>query len=267
MPPGLRITFVSVVVTLLLSLPAVPAPAQTAQQERVAASFVLALGRTPSPAELEEWSTPDAPTLADLIARHRKRLQDAAAARGAVGARAVQDALGAAPGGDRGAAAPAESTYAELVQWHLERLAGNADEYGQVVHRAYRLVLQRDAYDVEIRYWAQRRPLSFVLLAGCVDDWARRNQPGLMATTGVAAVSINSRYLSTVRLSPAVAREARAALGIAPAGSAALASATGRFVLAPGAADLVSVGGIHFAAAGAPERPVGAPQIRDRGPN
>jgi hypothetical protein len=62
---------------------------------------------------------------------------------------------------------------------------------------------------------------------------------------------VNSAYLATVRLSPAVAAEARAAAGLVPTGDAALASATGRNLVAPGADRVASVGGIHFIAAGA----------------
>jgi hypothetical protein len=136
------------------------------------------------------------------------------------------------------------------VQRHIQRLGGNPVEYEQVMHRAYRLHLERDAYAVELDYWRARPALSFVLLAGCVENWARRNQPGLMATAGVPSVSVNSHYLAAVRLSSAVAAEARAAAGLPPPGDAALAAALGRHVVAPGAATIASVGGIHFAAAG-----------------
>jgi hypothetical protein len=137
------------------------------------------------------------------------------------------------------------------MQRHLEWLSAHPEEYQMVVGRAYRLVLRRDAYAVEVDYWKRQPVLSFALLAGCIDDWARRNQPGLTATTGVAAVSLNSAYLATVRLSPAVAREARAAAGLTSRRDAALAAAAGRAVVAPGAGEVASVGGIPFAAAGA----------------
>ncbi len=88
---------------------------------------------------------------------------------------------------------------------------------------------------------------SFALLAACIDDWARRNQPGLTVTSGPAAVNVNSPYLATVRLSPALAAELRAASGFQRPAKPAL----GYHVVAPGAEAVESVGGIHFAAAGA----------------
>ena len=232
------------------SLP--PAPhAQSAQDdERIAASFVLALGRTPAAADVEQWAKDGPRSVADLIGRHREALRHDAAAGREVAVKAGQDAFGRAPDEDEIRRLSVGEIYSEIVQRHVRQLAGDRAEYERVVHRAYRLHLQRDAYAVEIDYWKARPATSFVLLAACVENWARRNQPGLMATAGVPSVSVNSLYLAAVRLSPAVAAEARAAAGLPPA-DAAFGAALGRHVVAPGAAAIASVGGIHFAAAGA----------------
>lgn len=235
-----------------LACPSATARAQSADQEqRIAASFVLALGRIPTAVEVEGWAKQPPLPIADLIARHRRQLQGDAASERAVIVRAGQDAFGLAPGEDVIKSSSGGGTYSDLMQRHIGWLAGHPADYVQVMHRAYRLLLQRDAYSVEIDYWKGRPALSFALLAGCIEDWARRNRPGLMATTGVAAVSVNSEYLATVRLSPAVAAEARAATGLVPAGDPAMASAAGRHAVAPGAANLVSVGAVYFTAAGA----------------
>lgn len=239
------------VVAGVLAWPAASALAQSAaQQERIAASFVLALGRTPTPAEAEAWAKQEPLSLALLVTRHRERLRADAAAERAVIVKAGQDAFGVPPGEDDVKKLSGAGTYTDLVQRHLAWLAGHPDDYEQVVQRAYRRTLQRDAYSVEIDYWRRQPSLSFALLAGCIEDWARRNRPGLMATTGVASVSVNSEYLETVRVSPAVATEARAAAGLtSPAETSPAAGA--RRVVAPGAGAVASVGGIHFVAAGA----------------
>ena len=231
-----------------LLAPSVPALAQPElQQERVTASFVLALGRTPTGAEDGAWAKDAPKPVADLLVLHRRNLEADPAAARAVAARASWDALGRAP--VEGEVSGTE-TYVEVVKQHLARLAERPAEYEQVLHRAYRLVLKRDPYDVEIAYWKRQPVLSYALLAGCIDNWGRRNQPGLMFTTGVATVSINSPYLVTVRLSPAVAAEARMAAGLAPEGGRAAALARARNIVAPGAAEVTSDGGINFAAAG-----------------
>lgn len=83
-----------------------------------------------------------------------------------------------------------------------------------------------------------------LLLVGCIEDWARRNQPGLMLTAGTTAASVSCVYLRTRRLSPAVAEEAREAAGLEPPEGHA-----GRIVAA-GCEAVVSVGGIHSAVCG-----------------
>jgi len=235
----------------VLAFPSVTGLAQSAaQEERIAASFVLALGRTPTAVEIERWAKQEPLPLADLVARHRRQLQGDSAAERAVIVKASQDAFGRASSEEL-TRSLSGGIYTDLMQRHLRWLAEHPAEYERVVERAYRLVLERDAYPVEIDYWKRQPVLSFALLVGCIEDWARRNRPGLTATTGVPTVSVNSPYLATVRLSPAVAAEVRVAAGLVPAGDAALASAAGRNLVAPGANQIVSVGGIYFTAAGA----------------
>ena len=236
----------------LVVAPAAVLAQPAAWQERIAASYLLALGRSPTAAETDRWAREEPVPLAALVDRHRRQLEGDAGLARAVVVKAGQDAFGRAPSEDqvKGLAASG-ATYTDLVQRHLKWLAEHAVEYEQVVHNAYRLVLQREAYSVEIDYWKRQPTLSFALLAACIEDWARRNRPGLTATSGVPSVSMNSEYLDTVRLSPTAAAEARVIAGMAPAGDAALAYAAGRNVVAAGAEQIASVGGIYFAAAGA----------------
>jgi hypothetical protein len=218
--------------------------------ERIAASFVLARGRVPTAAELEAWFATPASPFPELLARHRQQVKADEAERRTVAAKARLDAFGLAPGPGAPDLPDAPDTYFEMIRAHLRWLADRPDEYAKVVQRAYRFVLRRDAYAQELDYWKRYSAKPFVLLAACVDDWARRNQPGLTVTSGPAAVNVNSPYLAAVRLSPSAAAEARAAAGFArPRGSAA---ALARHVVMAGAEDVTSVGGIHFAAASAP---------------
>jgi hypothetical protein len=240
------------VIGCLACLPFAVAAQPPVQEERIAASFVLALGRTPTPDEIQRWSAADPVPLADYLERHRRQLRGDSAAERSVIVKASHDAFGRAPTEDEARILAGAGTYAELMQRHLAWLAGHPADYEQVMHRAYRFLLQRDAYAVEIEYWTRQPALSYALLVGCIEDWARRNRPGLMATTGVASVSINSPWLATVRLSPGVSAEARAAAGLRQDNDAATALARGRTVVAPGAERVASIGGIAFVAAGAP---------------
>jgi hypothetical protein len=197
------------------------------------------------------------------VARQRQQLQNDAAAQRAVIVKAFEDAFGRAPDAAESAVAAAapdrDGTYVALMRQHVRSLAAHPDEYRQVLDRAYRRVIRRGVYDEEVAYWEKHDTLPFALLAGCIDNWARRNQPGLMVTAGTPTLSVHSDCLATVRLSRAIAEEARGAAGLATANTDYFSYASNRTVIAAGAGDLVSNGRIHFAAAGAPDLvPVGA---------
>jgi hypothetical protein len=135
---------------------------------------------------------------------------------------------------------------------HLKWLAEHPAEYEQVINHAYQFLIHRDVYSLELAYWKTHDTLPYSLLVACLESWARRNQPGLMVTSGTLMVSINSDYLTTARLSPAIALEARAAAGLPPMEDVANPAAFGRNIVAAGAAELVSSGHICFVAAGSP---------------
>ena len=137
-------------------------------------------------------------------------------------------------------------TYVDQMRDHLAWLSGQPAIYENVIQRAYRHVINRDAYTEEIAYWNQQpETLSYVLLVACIEDWARRNQPGLMVTGGKPTISINCEFLTTARVSPSDAAAARPLAQLPPI------TAPGNHVIAPGAAHLAASGGIHFIAVGA----------------
>ncbi|AOS45973.1 hypothetical protein Verru16b_03064 [Lacunisphaera limnophila] len=230
---------------LCLLLPFVPAQAQTpASPERAAAAQLLVFGRPAATATAADASA----TLADLVAGHRSSLQASAAARRDVLAIAARDTLGRpATEAELTAWAAGDAvTYAEGVKAITAWLAGQPEENRQVINRAYQLVIKREAYVEEYAYWQPRGTLPYVLLVGAIENWGERNQPGLMVTNGTPSLSVNSRFLRTLRLSPAVANEARTLLGLPVWSDVARLRNPGHHVVAVGAADLASVGGIHF---------------------
>lgn len=217
------------------------------QNERIAVAFLLAHGRTPLPDEIEHATDASELSVAERVKQERESLRHDAVRRAEVAARAGRDALGIE---DKAHAADeAGRVYFEQVRDHLAWLRERPAEYEQVIRRAYRLVVNRDAYEREIAYWKSRDVLSYALLVGCIEDWARRNQPGLMATTGRPAISVNSRFLTTLPLSPGVANEAREAIESISEGEA-FTAAFGRNLVAPGGSEVATVGRMHFAAAG-----------------
>ena len=233
------------------TLVAVVSAGATEVAERLSASFFLALGRAPTPAELTEWEPAAARPMADLFARHRQQLAATAAERVAVTGRAWRDAFGGEPSSrDASMAAATSGTYAEQVERLRRTLVEHDEQYRAVLDRAYRRVLGRAPFVEEIDYWHQHSVLPYTALVGCLENWARRNAPGLTVTSGVPAICVNSDFLTTLRLSPAVAAEARAAAGLPAMVEPALALARGQNVVMPGAGEVVSVGGVHFTAVG-----------------
>ena len=87
----------------------------------------------------------------------------------------------------------------------------------------------------------QRDRLSYLLLVACIEDWARRNQPGLMVTSGVATASVNCELLTTLHLPPDLVATVRSAMGLPSTPTTPAAT-----ILAHGAENIVSSGAIPF---------------------
>lgn len=209
-------------------------PAQN--RERSIVAHAIAFGRVPvAPTEIDA-TVP----LSATVENHRAALERDVAARAGVARAAWLDAFGCEPSESelRGESTLA-LTYAARMQRHLARLATEPAEYRETIRRAYARVVQRDAYPEELDYWRPHGALPFVALAACVEDWARRNQPGLMATTGTPTVPARSRFVTIVPLSPETAAEARTLLlHTAP-------NSTAR-VFAVGAENLQTPAGMHL---------------------
>ncbi len=215
-------------VLLISALLASALPAATPSPE-IEAALAVGLGTHTAQASLE----PEV-TFKQAIASLRKHLADTPAERSAVAQRAAMFVYGT-----KREVPEDEATsrlFAEQVATHLEMLADDSEAYEQVLQRAYRHVVGRDVYAEEIAYWDNYAALPYALLVGCIEDWARRNQPGLMNTAGTPTVSVNCELLVTTRLSPAFAQSVATWLGL-PASTP---------VLAPGAAELQSSGSIRF---------------------
>lgn len=228
---------------LLLPLALRAQPAET--RERVEAAYMIALGRGPEAAELKTAATGASVSVKSELARLQGQLERDAALQRRVATQAFADAFGRAPT-DADLAAAGKGTYTDLLKRHVDFLKNHPGEYANVLNRAYQFVIRRDVYPEEIEYWKKHDVLSYALLVGCVDNWGRRNQPGLMVTAGTPAISINCSYITAIRLSPAVAAEARTAAGLAPVTDA----ASGHHIVAPAAGKIVSDGRIHFLLSG-----------------
>lgn len=247
-----RCVFAPLLAGLLLALVAPSARAADAT-DRTTAAHLLALGTPPAAATARPAA--DEPPLATLLQAHRDQLRRDDDARAAVVRRAWADMHGRPPTEGESASLPREPVlHVELIERLRLAVAAAPADYPAIIHRAYRTVLQRDAYPEELAYWQPRGTLPFLVLVGCVEDWALRNQPGLMSTTGTPTIGVRSQHLLAWRLPPALAAEVRAALPEIFA-----APAAGPRLLAPGAAAVATRGGMHLLPVARPAPAAGAP--------
>lgn len=230
---------------LLLALALLPHSATlaadaTVNAERTSLGHVIAFGR---PAAIAAAS-PD--SLATQLERHRAELQHHATARERNARAAWFDAFGRAPStAELQAEAALPLIYTERMERHLARLRAEPAEYRAVLHRAYRLVVHREAYAEEFDYWRPHGVHSFVVLVACIEDWARRNRPGLMVTAGIPSVPARSRLVTIIPVTPALAAEATTI----PANDSPARDPATR-VLAAGAGGIRTAGGMHLAIVG-----------------
>lgn len=247
-----RLAVVGVIVSVFLAH-VFAAQDEIVQEERITAAYLLALGRAPSANEVGAIAQNGPSSIGEAVEGIQRRIEKEPALQQAISLKAFHDAYGREPAAKE---LLPDGDYTSLMNRYIERLAIAPGEYQHVLERAYRLVVKRGLYDEEVGYWKTYGTLPFALIVACLDEWARRNQPGLMVTTGTAAVSANCHYLATVRLSPTVAEEARAALKFPVAPTSDYYHASNRTVLTPGGERIVSNGRVHFVAAGAPDLPI-----------
>lgn len=209
-----------------------------------AAAHVIVFGEWPAPAEPGQGVDRSIGQAVDAL---KQRLATDRAAAATVAAKASRDAFGPAATEPRGG--DAALTYAECMRRNLDELSRSTDRYEAAIRSAYPVVIHRDAYAEEIAYWKKHGVVPYYLLLAAIENWARRNQPGLMVTAGTPTISINSAYLATVRVAPAAASEVRTALGL-PASGPSIGGADHGQVLAVGGGAMETDGGMYFVAAG-----------------
>lgn len=235
--------------SLALLATVVPSSAQSTAQEVISASTMIAFGRPALAGELADPLYANK-TLAELLKAHQEDLKNDPALQRLVDNQAEVDAKGwrvEMKGGDlreRGV------LYVERLKQNLETLGKSPDWYRDSINRAYQLVIRRDAYPEEFAYWKNYGTLPYVVLVGAIENWAFRNQPGLMVTTGTPSIAINSRFLRTQRVPLGLANEAREVLDLPVWTDVARQHSPGRNIVAVGAKDVESVGGVHFLLAG-----------------
>jgi hypothetical protein len=222
------------------------------RRERIQSSYMLALGRNPSEAEINYWQgRTDANTIADFVKNHKAYIGQDAGTRRAIIIKSYNDILGRNPSqGEIDYWAKYNSTYSELTKNHVQWLAGNPGEYENVIRRSYQFYLKRQPNADEIRYWKSQGTLSYLMLVACHEDWVKRG--GNRAQTGSGAgLNANSVLVNKIQISPTIAREAKSFAGVVASGGGNIVASGAGNIVAAGAGNVVAAGAGNIVAAGA----------------
>jgi len=221
--------------------------AQTEQEQRIQASYMLAFGRQPNSGELTYWKSQGNKSISELINNHKGYLkQDAATQRNTIN-KAYADAMGRnASESEISYWKSGNDTYTTLMKNHVSWLANNPAEYEKVIKRSYQFVFGRPATAAEVNYWKGQPKVSYILLVAYHQDYKKRNQASQSSGLNVR----NAGSLVSVPLSANIAAEASAATGLSKnnvvaAGGDNLIAPSGGYVVAAGGANVVAAGGLN----------------------
>lgn len=217
--------------------------AQSDQEQRIQASYMLAFGRPANSGELTYWKGQGNKSIADLLANHRKYLnQDPVEANRTI-SRTYVDAFGRRPSNDEIVYwSRYPSVYTELMKNHLKYLQDNPGEYSKVIDRSYQWVFKRKPNAGELTYWQGQPKVTYLLLVGYHQDYQKKNQTSKAGSMNMS----NAPAISTVPLSSGIAAEAAKAAGLASG----VIAAGGGNVVAAGGGNVVAAGGMNVIAPG-----------------
>jgi hypothetical protein len=219
--------------------------AQTEQEQRIRASYILAFGINASQGEVDYWKTRGNLSISQLLELHRQYFATSPNIQKQTIGRSYVDAFGRWPSiPEIDYYMKGKSNYSELMKGHMSWLRGNAGEYVESIKRSYQKVFNRQPNQGEIDYW---KPyfLSNVMLIAYHNDYKNKSTKG--NTVNMSA----SPYIVSVAVSAAVANEARTAAGIVAQGGGNIVAQGGGNIVAQGAGNIVAQGGGNIVAAGA----------------
>lgn len=262
----MKTRFVGVVLAALLAAVSVVQAQQMKDavakihRERIQSSYLIAFGRLAADAEVAYWSQQNPKSVSELVTRHNEYLQrDQGTHRDTI-QRSYQHAFGRpAKDGEINHWMSGSDNYTELMKKHVQWLRDNPAQYDEVLRLSYQRALGRPAKNPELNWWKAQGTFSFAMLAAAHEDWAKRNGANGATPSGRPLAAVNSRHLTIVPVSPAVAQEAIAAARlIGNDGGSIVGNAGGNIVgnaggniVAAGAGNMVAAGGGNIVAAGA----------------
>ena len=238
-----KITALMLIGAAILSASFTKASAQTDQEQRIHASYMLALGRDASAGDVDYYKKQGNLTLSQLILRHQQYLSQDVTTHNITIDRSYQDALGRHATNDELANwRRGNDTYTTLMKNHVSWLQGNPAQYENVIKNSYQYVFGRQPSAGEIAYWKGQGVVSYLMLVAFHQNWKRAN-PAKPQESGNTVNFQNLPSISTFALSASIATEARNATGLVASGGGNLVASGGGNLVASGGGNLVASGG------------------------
>ncbi|HEY1112015.1 MAG TPA: hypothetical protein VGE66_00580 [Chitinophagaceae bacterium] len=221
--------------------------AQGSRSERVIASYMIAFGRPPQPAEINYWLTDplSLKPVSDLVEKHRENMNrvDRSLRLTAV-KQSYIDAFGRAPRPDEvdywmGSV----NTYAEMRKKHVEWFAARPDEWSKVIQASYQTAFKRAPKAGELAYWKGQPARSFWELVVQHDEFIRNN-PNLGPKSGSGGAALVKKE-NKVIITPSLLNEIRlgGGAGVISTGGGNVISTGGGNVISTGGGNVISTGG------------------------
>ena len=235
---------------LLLAFPFTKLFAQTEQEQRIHAAYMLAFGRDASAGDVAYWKGQGNLSLPQLILRHQQYLTQDVGTHNTTIDRAYQDALGRRPtAAELTYWKTGNDTYTTIMKNHVKWLGGSPADYEKVIKNSYQFVFGRQPSAGEINYWKGQGTVSYLMLVAFHQDWKRKSaaaQPESGSTVNLQ----NQGNVAVVSLSPTVAGEARSVTGLVASGGGNLIASGGGNLVASGGGNLIASGGGNLVASG-----------------
>ena len=220
----------------------------TAQNnERIQASYIVALGRLPNSGELSYWNSRGNLSVADMVKMHTDYIKIDAGTRRSVIVKSYIDALGYTPSeGEINYHSSFNKNYTDMVNSHIKYAVQNSSEHDKIIKRSYMKAFNRLPNNGELAYWKKFGVISYSYLVSMHEEYKRTNN-----SQGNGRLSVSSPSLSAVMVSASVLADTKLVVsGIVAAGGGNMVAAGGGNMVAAGGGNMVAAGGGNMVAAG-----------------
>jgi hypothetical protein len=231
--------FVATCMAALLSSSVFSQSADDVKRQSIQASYLLALGKKPTTAEVNYWmgQSISGDVVKTLYENHRNWLLANPEAKKDMIRRSFRNSYGRTPNESEVNTNMQQAwTYTDWMNNHSAWLKKTPSDFENAIKFAYQNVLNRQPSSSELSFWKGKGAMAYYVVASCVEQCRKSGSSSNCANN---VFSSTSRYADAITVAPSVATSASNLIG-----------AAGGNVVAPGGGNVVSAGGGNVVAAG-----------------